>query len=407
MVDPDRVQAPQVSASRRSAAARRVGTRIAEMPGRRAGGNGRCVTELIAVLRAGVHAGLTPGAVAAISVRGQVRETVAVGLADRPASVAMTARTLFDIASLTKVVGTTTALMVLTGWGELDPEDRLDRFLSWPDPAITLAHLLTHRAGLLPWQPLYFRARNAAETVDVIRRLPPAGPVGSVRSYSDLGVILLGAVIEQVTGTDLASAVSALVTTPLKLAHTGFRPPGTRVPEVPVAATSPGDVVEQRMVATGEPHPVILAGEHFVEWRHHLLRGEVADGNAFHALGGVGGHAGLFSTADDLLAFTDGLLGHADFPAPREVVERYLRPGPDDQALGWWTKDLPAGIGIWHSGFTGTRLLVQPASGTAVVLLTNRLHVLDAEDSTTDGKSGAAPDIAPLWADVQRAAGLL
>jgi len=376
----------------------------AGLPGRR---NGRDVKELISVLRGGVQAGLTPGAVAAISVRGELRDRVAVGQADRPASVEMTAGTLFDIASLTKVVATTTALMALTGRGELDPDDRLDRFLRWPEPSITLAHLLTHRAGLLPWQPLYFQARNAAETLDVIRRLPPAGPVGSVRSYSDLGVILLGAVIEQVTGTDLASAVSALVSAPLGLAHTGFRPRGTPAPGGPVAATSPGDVVEQRMVATGEPHPVILAGEHFVDWRHHLLRGEVADGNAFHALGGVGGHAGLFSTADDLLAFAHGLLGYSEFPAPREVVQRYLRPGPDDQALGWWTKDLPAGIGIWHSGFTGTRLLVQPDSGTAVVLLTNRLHVLDPEDSTTGGKSPAAPDIAPLWAEVQGAAGLL
>lgn len=126
------------------------------------------------------------------------------------------------------------------------------------------------------------------------------------------------------------------------------------------------------MVATGEPYPVILDETDFTGWRTRLLAGEVADCNAFHPLGGVAADAGLFATADDLLVVANGLLGVADFPAPRAVVEQLLQPGPENQALGWWTKELPAGIGIWHSGFTGTRLLLQPATSRAVVLLTNR-----------------------------------
>jgi len=359
------------------------------------------VTGLEAVLRTGVDAGLTSGAVAAISVDGRVRERAAVGLANVVDQQPMTVDTLFDIASLTKVVGTTTALMVLTGRGEIDPDDPLRKFISSPDPAITLRHLLTHRSGLLPWQPLYFGAQNLTDTVDLIRSLPLAAPVGSVRSYSDLGVILLGAVIETVTGTDLATAVRDLVTSPLGLSHVGYRPPGTSPSTGTVAATSPGDLIEQRMVVTGEPYPVILDGADFIRWRSHVLAGEVADCNAFHALGGVAAHAGLFATADDLLAVANGLLGVGDFPAPRAVVERFLRPGPNDQALGWWTKELPAGIGIWHSGFTGTRLLLQPATSRAVVLLTNRLHVLVGRPSATPA------DVAPVWAEVQAVAGLM
>lgn len=359
------------------------------------------MTALDAVLQTGVDAGLTSGAVAAISVDGMVQQRAAVGLANGVEQQPMTVDTLFDIASLTKVVGTTAALMVLTGRGEIDPDDPLQKFISSPDPAITLRHLLTHRSGLMPWQPLYFEAQNLSDTVDLILRLPLAAPVGAVRSYSDLGVILLGAVIEAVTGTHLATAVRDLVTSPLGLSHTGFRPPGTAPPTGTVAATSPGDLIEQRMVATGVPYPVILDGADFVRWRSHLLAGEVADCNAFHALGGVAAHAGLFATADDLLAVANGLLGVADFPAPRAVVERFLQPGPDDQALGWWTRELPTGTGIWHSGFTGTRLLLQPATSRAVVLLTNRLHVL------VDRPAATAADIAPLWAEVQRVAGLM
>lgn len=395
------------------------------------------MTDLEATLAGGIRDGLTPGAVAAVSVDGQVRELASAGCADLRTSAPMTAETLFDIASLTKVVATTTALMNLVGRRALQPDDPLERFLPFPNPAIALADLLTHRSGLLPWQPLYFGASDTAATLELIRRLPPAGPIGSARRYSDLGFILLGAVVGAVTGTDLAAAVRDLVTDPLGLSHTGFRPSGqagtagsnatgssagkpsagesiaaepiAAEPTVvkSIAATSPGDVIEQRMTRTGEPHPVILPQAGFDHWRTQVLRGEVADCNAFHALGGVAGHAGLFSTIGDLLALAHGLLGVRDFPAPRATVESFLRPGPDEQALGWWTRDLPGGIAYCHSGFTGTRLLVQPATGTAMVLLTNRLHMLVPAGGQLPDGGDVPPDVTPLWTATLRAAGLV
>lgn len=359
------------------------------------------MTDLEAVLQSGINAGLTPGAVAAISVHGQVTARAAAGLANSVDGTAMTDDTVFDLASLTKVVGTTTALMALTARGELDPADPLARFLDWPNTELTLTHLLTHTAGLQPWQPLYQQVATLADAVDLIRLLPLAGPLGSARRYSDLGLILLGAVVEKVTASALADAVAELVTEPLGMTATGFRPPGTPAPHGTIAATSPGDGIEQQMIATGEPYPVIIDGE-FTGWRDQLLIGEVADCNAFHALGGVAGHAGIFSTLDDLLTFGHGLLGFGEYPATREVVDRFLQPGPNDQALGWWTREFDSGPAAWHSGYTGTRLLAHPATGTLAVLLSNRLHALVGTQAHP--APAVAPDIAPLWAGVVNAA---
>lgn len=342
-----------------------------------------------AVLRRAVDDGLTPSAVAGAIVGGGDRVVVTAGSARRD--------TVFDIASLTKVVGTTTALMVLTDRGELDPDDPLDRFLTGFDPGITLRHLLTHRAGLLPWQPLY-RAlptdrRTTADVVDLIASSPTAGTVGSARRYSDLGMMLLGAVVERVTGSTLDAAVAVLVTEPLGLTATGYRPPGTN-PDPTTAATSLGDAIEERMVATGIPYPVVVEDIGVHRPRRHRLQGEVNDGNAFHALGGVAGHAGLFSAVDDLLTFGSSLCGAGPSPASGATVARFFAPGPGDQALGWWTRGFGGRIAHWHSGFTGTRILVQPATGSVVVLLTSRLAA-DHPDP---------PDVGPLWADVLAAA---
>ncbi len=355
------------------------------------------MTDFEGVLQAGIESGLTPGAVAAISVRGQPTARAVAGLANSVDGTPMSGDTLFDLASLTKVVGTTTLVMALTALGELDPADPLARFVDWPNTDLTLTHLLTHTAGLQPWQPLYQQTSTLADSVELIRRLPPAGALGSERRYSDLGLILLGAVAEKVTGSGLTEAVAELVTGPLGMTDTAFRPPGTPKPCGPVAATSPGDEIERRMIATGEPYPVIIGGE-FTGWRERLLIGEVADCNAFHALGGVAGHAGLFSTADDLLTFGHGLLGFGEYPAGRDVVARFLQPGPNDQALGWWTREFDSGPAVWHSGYTGTRLLAHPATGTVAVLLTNRLHALVGTDA--DPAPAVALDIAPMWAGV-------
>lgn len=352
-------------------------------------------SRLDTVVDDGVAAGLFPGAVAAVSVSGEVRHRQAYGhavLHDAPPA-AMTAETLFDIASLTKVVGTTAALMALCGSGELRVDDSLARFGPAPHSDITIRMLLRHRAGLWEWQPLYFQTAGGRAAQLVAARLPLRYHVDVGRHYSDLGMILLGGVIEKVTGCRLDRAVSDLVLIPMGMVGTGFGPVARAV----AAAEGLGDAIEQRMVATNEPYPVLLENAGFDGWRTGLIRGEVSDGNAFHALGGIGGHAGLFSTVDDLLRFGHGLLDLECPIATTAVVSEFLAPGPDGQALGFWHRDGFRGPAYWHSGFTGTRLLIEPASRLVVVLLTNRLHSRGAHPAYP-------PDIAPVWEAVLEAA---
>ena len=151
--------------------------------------------------------------------------------------------------------------------------------------------------------------------------------------YSDLGFLLLGRIISAVTGLPLDAAVRELVTAPLGLDRTGYGPIAA-----PVASSSVGDAAERRMVATGEPYPILTADRDFA-WREGEITGSVNDGNSFHAAGGVSGHAGLFSTADDLLTLGAALAApvrHPELWDPDAVAELfrdcllYTSPSPRD-----------------------------------------------------------------------------
>jgi CubicO group peptidase (beta-lactamase class C family) len=205
-------------------------------------------------------------------------------------------------------------------------------------------------------------------------------PVDSGRHYSDLGFMLLGEIVRRVSGEELDAAARRLIHEPLGMRDTTYVPdPALRDR---IAATSAGDAYERRMVATGEPYPVPLDSSAFAGWRRHTLVGEVNDGNAHHAFGGIAGHAGLFSTARDLVAFGEAL-AHGGPVWSRKTVSLFTREGPDPgQALGFWTRR----PGFGHSGFPGTELLVDPARGLVAVLLTNRLHA-----------PGDPQPLAPAW----------
>ncbi len=300
---------------------------------------------------------------------------------------------LFDIASCTKAVATTASVMGLVTRGELSVDDPLGRFLPAPDPRITLRHLMTHRAGLVEWQPLYLGSGSRDEAVALAASLPLRYPVGDERHYSDHGLILTGAVVERVTGMRLDDAVRTLVTGPLGLTDTGY---GPVAPERAVAYGH-GDDIEQAMLLDGEPYPVTLERTHTVAFRHGWVRGEVSDGNAFHAMGGVSGHAGLFSTLDDLTRFATALLDESPVWS-RPVLDAFLQPGPDGQAVGFWWLPAAGGPAFGHPGFTGARFLVDPASRAVAVLLSNRLHVMAPGERVP-------PDIGPLWLDYLAATG--
>jgi CubicO group peptidase (beta-lactamase class C family) len=335
---------------------------------------------------------------------GTPRPTALRRLAEPPR---MTTETVFDLASVTKVMATTFAAMLLVETGELDLDAPVHTYL--PDfrgagkERITPRHLLTHRAGLAAWQPVYYRAQSARQAYEYIRDLPLAWGVGEERHYSDLGFMVLGLLVERVAGEPLGAFLDERLWGPLGLASIGFqsapagapprpgalddpggpRPPATVAPAPvigPIAATSHGNPYEHRMVHDAtfgyryDGDPDAWAG-----WRRYTLAGEVNDGNAFHAFGGAAGHAGLFATAADLRVLLQLLLNRGEYGGRRylspEVVETFLAPAGDGQALGWQAPaNLPAGS-FAHPGFTGTWVLGVPAEGLAVVLLTNRQNL--------------------------------
>jgi len=324
--------------------------------------------------------------------------------------VPMTTATVFDLASVTKVMATTFAVMMLVDDGVLDLDAPVHTYL--PDfrgggkDAITLRHLLTHRAGLYQWQPVYYHASDPDAAYAWIRDLPLAWGVGEGRHYSDLGFMLLGRVVEKVTHGSLGSFLQQRLYGPLGLRATGFRsgaPGGGDRPEDPArfAATSHGNPYEYRMVHDST-FGYRIAGDPdaWNGWRHRTLVGEVNDGNAFHAFRGMAGHAGLFSTAADLNVLLQLLLHRGEHGGRRylrgEVVDAFLAPTGDGQALGWQVPDYASAGSFVHTGFTGTYVLGLPARGLAVVLLTNR------QNGGIDAK-GLYPDVGPLQRAVARA----
>lgn len=315
---------------------------------------------------------------------------------------AMTTDTRFDLASVTKVMATTFAVMLLVDDGTLALDTTLQAYL--PDflgdgkEAITLRHLLTHRAGLYQWQPTYYHASDADAAYAYIRDLPLAWGVGEGRHYSDLGFMLLGRVVEEVSGATLEDVLRSRLWEPLGLSRTGF---GPLADAVPVASTSHGNPFEHRMVHdtlfgyryAGDP-------EAWNGWRRHTLAGEVNDGNAYHAFGGRAGHAGLFSTADELVVLLRLLLDRGEAGGRRylrpETVDRFLTSNGDGQALGWQVPAYAPEGSFAHTGFTGTFVLGVPSRALAVVLLTNRQNL------GLDG-GWAYPDVGPLQRDVTTA----
>lgn len=342
-----------------------------------------------AVLAALARTGI-PGAVLTVSRRGRVEVRRAWGAArthdDRgplTEPVPMRTDTLVDIASITKVTVTTAVAMVLVQEGQLDLEAPVERFLpafrGGARERITVRHLLEHRSGLPDWAPLFLAANDPVGAIAALCEQPLVAAPGSVRVYSDLGMALLGAVLEAVGGVTLDVLARRLVHEPLGMRSSMFCPGAG--PAAGAAATSTGNPVERRMVAERHPGRAGEAGW----WRDRVLVGEVNDANAAVAFHGVAGHAGLFSTAEDLLRFGGELLAAAHGRDGRvfgvEVVRRFTAPGADPgQGLGFWTRRLagrlpPEGDGSFgHRGFTGCELLVEPASQRVVVLLSNRLH---------------------------------
>lgn len=318
-----------------------------------------------AVLERAVADGAFPGAFAIVGSRDGAIAQLGVGKLDAADPARPSASTVWDLASLTKVIATTTSLMRLVDARLVALDSPVVRYLpELTEPAmrrVTVRHLLSHNAGLPAWRPLYKEASSRQEAIQQLFAVAPDTAPGVRYVYSDLGFMLLGKLVERVTGTPLDRYVAARVFGPLGMSHTRFLPPPAWRPRI----------------APTEEDP----------WRGRKLRGEVHDENA-HMVGGVSGHAGLFSTGADLSRFARMLLGGGTLNGRRVVSAATLadfttvqNPAVSRRALGWET---PTGgnsagtrmspVAFGHTGFTGTSLWVDPASGVYVILLTNRVN---------------------------------
>jgi CubicO group peptidase (beta-lactamase class C family) len=355
------------------------------------------VKAIDSILQSQVNQHLIPGAVILIKKDGKVVYEHSYGFAriyDRDHNLLaspekMTTGTMFDIASLTKVVGTTTAIMWLSDKKLLSVDDPVSKYIKAFDTPekkyITLRHLLTHTSGIFDWYPMYYRASNRQETFSLIANLPLADSIGKHRKYSDLGFTILGQVIENVSGMPLEDFVLENIFTPLGMNHTMYNPIKTGKVST-FAATSFGNPYEKRMVydsSLGYRKKEIVPGS-WNGWRNYVLAGEVNDGNAWYANGGVSGAAGLFSTVEDLQLLVDMLLNNGTLNGKpfisKETIARFLTMDGFKNGLGWmmdpgnsFMKNGPEGS-FGHTGFTGTSIAVIPKNNISVILLINRQH---------------------------------
>lgn len=330
-----------------------------------------------------------PGVALGVSLSGR-RTVVTSGTTGSKPGEALARDTLFDLASVSKIAGTTTALMTLVSNGGLTLETRVSAVIPSYSGSTetTLRQLLQHRAGLWEWQPLYLAPGIGDGVNAVMDAMPLRYAPGTERHYSDIGFAYLGRVIEAATGLDLAEACTELVFGPLGMCDTGFAsaavldagPTASRS----IAASARGDGAERAMVSSGEPYPLLwpdtLARAAQFGWREREIRGRANDGNCFHAFGGVAGHAGLFSTVDDLLTLAEALSGDEAGAAPwrASVARDFFAGGPDaEQALGFRRATIELDGDqhalLWHPGFTGCALGFVPALGLGIALASNRL----------------------------------
>ena len=329
-------------------------------------------------MREAVARGVFPGGVLVVGHRNQVLMHEAFGHASLvPRKISMTRQTRFDLASLTKPLATTTAVMVLMHDGILALSDPVQRwipsFRKGAKSKVTIFHLLNHSSGLPGWRPYY---RHFTKTwqklgLETVRQRmfneaheeSLTYPVGSRSLYSDVGFILLGEIVEKSSGLRLDQFSKQRIFDSLGLSTLRFRKVRSRV-----SRTS-------RFAAT-ERCP----------WRKHVIQGEVHDGNA-HMMGGVAGHAGLFGTAMDVYHMTRCIVDASERNngfLPSNLVSRFLdrtQTPNSSWALGWDTPSVPSSSGrffsrrsIGHLGFTGCSVWCDRDRDLTMILLTNRVH---------------------------------
>lgn len=328
-----------------------------------------------------------PGAVVIVGRQGRIVWRRAYGhRAIEPQPEPMTIDTIFDLASLTKVVATATSMMILVERGLVRLGDPVSRYIpefgEMGKKNITVEQLLIHRSGLIADNEIKDYEQGPEAAMRNIWKLAPLAEAGAKFIYSDVNYIVLAELVKRISGKTIDEFAAENIFRPLGMVDTGFKPDASLKPRIAPTEKRGGAKVE----STGEKG----SGE---ESQGHWMRGEVHDPRAY-LLGGVAGHAGLFSTADDLAIYCQMILNHGEFQGTRILspmgVARMTEARPSGgnavdglaRGVGWdiFTGfsanrgDLfPAGS-FGHTGFTGTGLWLDPASQTFVVFLSNRVH---------------------------------
>ena len=280
---------------------------------------------------------------------------------------------IFDLASITKVIATTSAIMKLYEQGKIQLDDPVVKYL--PEfkgkqvkyfdqkSKITIRNLMTHTAGLAPFKQFYLMDSSIEGRLDSLYNSEPETGIGEKMVYSDIGLITLGKLVEKVEGVTLDKIVDSLVFTPLGMNSTYYNPPKEKLHRI-----VPTEISDQ--------------------YRIGLIRGEVHDENA-HSIGGVAGHAGLFSTAQDLARFSQMMLNRGIYGWTRifktETVDLFTQRANivdgSSRCLGWDSPEGEASGGVYlsdksfgHTGYTGTSLWIDPENQITVILLPNAVH---------------------------------
>ncbi len=315
------------------------------------------------VARRAIQAGNIPGAVILIGSEGKVVYRKAFGLsALKPKKITMTLSTIFDMASLTKVIATATAVMQLVEMGKLDLDDPVVSY--WPEfkasgkEAITVRDLLTHYSGLRPSLDLKPNWSGNAAALRMIEEEKPLFPPRTSYIYSDVNFIILGELVARLSGEPLDVYCAEHIFRPLGMDDTGFTP-------------------------SADLRPRIAPTEYQNRNKGKMFWGEVHDPVAY-AMGGVAGHAGLFSTVDDLAIFAQTVLDGGSSKGVKilnpDMVKKMTTPqSPPDKTplrgLGWSIdSSLASEASYGHKGFTGTGIWIDPVSNSYVIILTNRVH---------------------------------
>ena len=356
------------------------GVFLVTVPKAQTGGLGR-IDEIV---RDAMAAKATPGAVVVVGRGDQTLYEKSFGLrAAVPAEEPMTLDTVFDLASLTKVVGTTTAVMTLLEEGRVRLNDsvasHIPGFERYGKGGITIRHLLTHVSGLRPDVDLHpWTGYDAA--IELAKDEVPTAAPGEAFVYSDINFFLLGDIVARVTGQSLDAYLRARVFGPLGMTETGFLPPKALLPRI--APTERCSTMDATPCKQPDAAP---------------LRGVVHDPTS-RRMGGIAGHAGIFSTAHDLKVFARMLLGKGRLGNTRVLSEASVTAMTSPQTpagmtsirgFGWDIDtsyssnrgDLfPVGTSYGHTGFTGTSLWIDPASNSYVIFLSSRLHPDGAGD---------------------------